>query len=1332
MIAEPPGRNATVKLSARAHVALLFLLAVGISWVVPGSAEARPERTGTSLFMVQAEGLPSAYSAIRAFDGGAAQGQAARQARLQADQNADLQQRVAAAIERRDLAEDELFRVVTAFNGVAVLADRSDVERIRAIDGVRSVERLPLARPANSFSVPYIGADDLWGPTAGGLTGVGLRIGVIDTGLDYVHADFGGRGSAADLSAARAPRANPADNDLNPAGFTVQRAGTQLYPTAKAAGGFDFAGDAYNAENPATATPRPDPNPMDCPAADGGGHGTHVSGSAAGYGVNANGTTFNGSYAGLDPSGMRIGPGVAPEAQIYALRVFGCDGSSGLTVQALDWALDPNRDGSPADRLDVLNLSLGSDFGQPDTPDALAATAASRAGTIVVVASGNGGNQIYQAATPASSPQAITVANMVSSRLLDGFSITDSGNGNNGGRPGSASTGFPWASLTSPVTGRIHYPANNRTGCAAFGPGAAAAIAGKVVLLDWRSVRDDPSSPFPCGSKQRVDNAQAAGAIGVVLADSAASSTVAIAGNSTIPSIYVISPLHDVLRAEAQSGTAKVTFSRDLIGGLRIDDEEGTVAGSSSRGPGASGVLKPDVAAPGTEIVSAAAGSGRGSVSFSGTSMAAPHVAGLMALLRQARPDWTVEELKALVMNSATDELFSGPGQTGVRQPPQRVGTGTVNGPAALAAETIAYATGGDGAVGVSFGPLEVPPGEPFSREASITVVNKGGDEKDGVTAAFLPRSSVPGATWSLPDGAAFDLPANGSAQLTVRLDVPDPSALRNQKEATLLSGSNREWIAESSGLVSLTEPGGRTTSVPVYASLAPTSTLGASAEEVSLAEGETAGTIEIEGEAVNTGATASDFISLLTPLELQASSPAIAFGSNDPPSLAAADIRDIGVSYDRGADTVTFGISSWANRPNPSDFIFHDVYVDVDGDRQDDYLVFAKRDPDLDGSDSFGTVVRNLSSGSENFTLPTPVTSFAQSGRAFDTDVITLTVPRFSIGLSRADSRFSYRVSGQSAAAEAVVDEVGPLTFDYRTPGIKFPGDSIRPDFPGALAFTYDDAAMRANRSTGVLLIHHMNAAGERSEAIPVTADRPFELTVSGPASVTEGTRASFRAQVDPPAVDPLSFAWDFSGGSGFPTRGNPAAIRPDDGPATVPVRVRASGGSTPVFSNRDLTVRNVAPRARIRNFGTKPRRLFLSASDPSGADTRAGFRYLVDFGADGTVDRRRIARSMKLNWPSGRRNAVVRVTVTDKDGGTSRPARLKRAPLRVCRVPRLGGLRLARARVRLDRAECRLGRVIRQQSRSRDRLLVVSQSLRPGSVRPLATKVTVTLRRR
>src|SRR5262249_46060089 len=161
-------------------------------------------------------------------------------------------------------------------------------------------------------------APKAWGNVLGlgrSLTGAGIIVGIIDTGIDYQHPDFGGTGH------------RYANNDrvhIKPGQF----------PTAKVVGGTDLVGDDYTGGN----TPEPDPNPTDC-----NGHGTHVAGTAAGFGVNADGTTYTGPYGPSTPfSSLRIGPGVAPGALLFAIRVFGCTGGSAVVPQAIEYAMDPS------------------------------------------------------------------------------------------------------------------------------------------------------------------------------------------------------------------------------------------------------------------------------------------------------------------------------------------------------------------------------------------------------------------------------------------------------------------------------------------------------------------------------------------------------------------------------------------------------------------------------------------------------------------------------------------------------------------------------------------------------------------------------------------------------------------------------------------------------------------------------------------------------------------------------------------------------------------------------------------------------------------------------
>ena len=274
-----------------------------------------------------------------------------------------------------------------AYNGIKVRIDRSKLNDLRALNGVTGVHGLQLVRPDNVKGVQLIGAPTVWGGLAA-LHGENIKIAVIDTGIDYTHANFGGPGTVAAFNAANAADTLPPSIAL----------GWQ----ARVKGGTDLVGDDYNADpdDPAfQPVPHPDPNPLDC-----NGHGSHVAGTAAGSGVTAAGATYNGPYNASTITGnsWRIGPGVAPKADIYGIRVFGCEGSTDVTVDAIEWAVEQD--------MDVINMSLGSAFGTTDDPSAVASTNAARAGVIVVTSAGNSGPSQYITGSPGTAEGAIATA----------------------------------------------------------------------------------------------------------------------------------------------------------------------------------------------------------------------------------------------------------------------------------------------------------------------------------------------------------------------------------------------------------------------------------------------------------------------------------------------------------------------------------------------------------------------------------------------------------------------------------------------------------------------------------------------------------------------------------------------------------------------------------------------------------------------------------------------------------------------------------------------------------------------------------------------------------
>ena len=202
-----------------------------------------------------------------------------------------------------------LHRYQFAYNGIKVRATGAQLAKLAAMPG-RGRRAAPRHLQADQRQRgPVRRRPDARGRRAA-RPAPARRSPSIDTGIDYTHANFGGPGTVAAYDA------------NNP---TIIEPGT--FPTAKVIGGYDFAGNGYDADGEAgSTTPTPDPDPLDC-----GDHGTHVSGTAAGQGVLANHSTYNGPYDPSiynDPNKFVVGPGVAPKAKL--------DRAQGLRLRRLD------------------------------------------------------------------------------------------------------------------------------------------------------------------------------------------------------------------------------------------------------------------------------------------------------------------------------------------------------------------------------------------------------------------------------------------------------------------------------------------------------------------------------------------------------------------------------------------------------------------------------------------------------------------------------------------------------------------------------------------------------------------------------------------------------------------------------------------------------------------------------------------------------------------------------------------------------------------------------------------------------------------------------------
>ncbi len=605
-----------------------------------------------------------------------------------------------------------LSRYTKAYNGFLLRAPFSSLAGIRALPGVRAIHRAPVHRPNLSVSVPLIGAPEVWDL---GYEGAGISIGIIDTGIDYYHAAFGGSGDPADY----------ADDD-----HSIIEPGT--FPTAKVVGGYDFAGPDYNPCG-GVITPTADLDPID-----GDDHGTHVASIAAGLAVTGT-----------------VSRGVAPTAELYALKVFGEPaGCTNLTMDAIEWAMDPNGDDNTSDHLDVINMSLGSDFGPGDTadPSVVASNNAAAIGVIVVASAGNAGDSSYIVGSPSTADRAISVAASTTG-YATGPTLDISG------------TAFPTQ------TGIIYQPPafDNNTGhftaAVTAWLGYAGNITGTDTLCDITGIPTDTLAGQvaliqrgACAFTLKVNNAAALGAVGAIIFNNAVGGNARmtmIGGPVAIPAGFIA---HDdgMNLVPADGETVLVSAEDDVSTVPDPYTPADSIAGFSSRGPrGTDSMLKPDITAPGVGIFAANMGTGTGGTSKGGTSMAAPHVAGVAALLRQAHPAWTVEQVKAAMMNSALD-LADG-------SPVPRQGAGRVQAYEAVTLTTMAI--GDAWLVSLNWGVLPIG-SNTYSDTKGVTLYNL-----DTVTKTYETDWSF--YTGSFTAGVDLDLPFTATVPAAGLFTVP-------------------------------------------------------------------------------------------------------------------------------------------------------------------------------------------------------------------------------------------------------------------------------------------------------------------------------------------------------------------------------------------------------------------------------------------------------------------------------------------------------------------------------------------------------------------------------
>jgi minor extracellular serine protease Vpr len=716
--------------------------------------ERRPGRRVTVVVQMAGDSVASAKARVEDHSLTAEQKAAIRQAA--AREQASVEPAIAAHGGR------VLNRFSNALNGVKVEVDASQIESLRSAPGVIAVRKVRTYRPHNVRSVPFIGAPLAWQGSPR-FRGEGQKIAVIDSGIDYTHANFGGPGTVDAYDAANAADTAPA----NPAWFGPK--------APKVKGGIDLVGDEYDADSddPAEQTPQPDPNPLDC-----NGHGSHVAGSAAGFGVAADGTTYSGPYtaAAITPANFLVGPGVAPKADLYSIRVFGCDGSTNVVVDAIEWAI--------ANDVDVINLSLGADYGTADDADAVAVDQAARAGILVVTSAGNSGPVPYITGSPGTADASISTASLDAHPTFAAANITfDSGavtaiNAN--------VAPLPSAPLEVEVLRTV-------TGDVSLGCEEAeyenADIAGKLVVT-LRGV---------CDRVFRVQAGERHGAAAVLMINNAEAYP-PFEGpieDVTIPFFGV--PQSDGAVVTAATVATSITATTVANPGFRRASD------FSSGGPRfGDSVLKPNVTAPGTSIFSTGNGTGNQGVYVSGTSMASPHVAGVAALTSQAHPKWNERSKRAAVVQSASPTAL-------LDYAPGLEGAGLVQAVGATRTQAVAFAEGKGGPQSISFGFEEFV--RDFRAERDVTVRNLG-DTPIVFRVSSTARGGSPHTLRASTSTLAVAARRDAKFKVSLRVPVETVGATHDEELNPL--------FPEVAGYVSLTPAsssmnGGVTLTLPYY-----------------------------------------------------------------------------------------------------------------------------------------------------------------------------------------------------------------------------------------------------------------------------------------------------------------------------------------------------------------------------------------------------------------------------------------------------------------------------------------------------------------------------------
>jgi len=613
-----------------------------------------------------------------------------------------------------------------ALNAVAVKLNGATLGQVAAAPMVRFAQLQGLYSPNDAGTDPdlaLIFAEQAWEQGGGaGDAGAGVKVAIVDSGIDITHPCF------------------------DDAGYpSVGQVGDPKYTNNKV-----IAARVFNNQL--------NRNGFDAEAVD--SHGTHVAGTAACNHLTP--AAVNGVTIPYDISG------VAPRALLGNYNVFPGDVEDARSEDILNALEAAYEDG-----FDIANMSLGGASSGVQDLLTMAVDNLDRANMVVTIANGNEGPGYFTVGSPGMAERGLTAGASSVPHYVGTFVVTGGGDkfGAASGEFETVDADFP-GELSVVFSTEEDAPNGLDTAC---DPLVADSLKDKIAVI----------SRGGCTFTTKIFNAEDAGAVAVLVVNNVAGDPTAMAQDGSedqpsIPAYMVGQDDADGLKsADSMQATIEVALSYVESANQNI------MAGFSSQGPtDVRFRVKPDLVAPGVNVLSSVpetaceeSESPPCFAFFSGTSMAAPHLAGAAAVIRQQHPDWTAAEVRSAVVNTAQGGVLYGY-EDGASGDPEEdvniVGSGLLNLEAAVNA-VVALDP-----VSLSFG--GIPSGSGQTRTLQLTLTNISGSSASFV----LQVSSESGA--SVEYSVSQDIVSLGEGEsAVVEVTVAAPKGASSSMEQAML-----------------------------------------------------------------------------------------------------------------------------------------------------------------------------------------------------------------------------------------------------------------------------------------------------------------------------------------------------------------------------------------------------------------------------------------------------------------------------------------------------------------------------------------------------------------